>query len=39
MDAQDASELRFRPSTCPQKANEKTYVLTKDGAKKAYVTS
>jgi hypothetical protein len=33
MDAQDASGLCFGPSTCPRKANEKIYKLTKDGAK------
>jgi hypothetical protein len=33
MDAQDASRLYFGPSTCPRKANEKIYKLTKDGAK------
>jgi hypothetical protein len=31
MDAQDASGLRFGPSTCPRKANEKIYKLKKDG--------
>jgi hypothetical protein len=31
MDVQDASGLRFGPSTRPQKANEKIYVVAKDG--------
>jgi hypothetical protein len=31
MDAQDASALRFGPSTRPQKANKKIYVIAKDG--------
>jgi hypothetical protein len=33
MDAQDASGLRFGPSTLPRKANEKIYMLKKDGPK------
>jgi hypothetical protein len=32
MGTQDASGLRFGPSTCPWKANEKIYKLTKYGA-------
>ena len=32
MDAQDAYGLRFGASTCPRKANENIYKLTKDGA-------
>jgi hypothetical protein len=31
MDAQHASGLRFGPSTHPQKANKKIYVVAKDG--------
>jgi hypothetical protein len=35
MDAQDASELHFGPSTRPWKANEKIYFITKDGPDRA----
>jgi hypothetical protein len=35
MGTQDASELHLGPSTCPWKANEKIYKLTKDGAEGA----
>jgi hypothetical protein len=31
MDAQDASGLRFEPSTHPRKTNEKIYIIAKDG--------
>jgi hypothetical protein len=35
MDAQDASGLRFEPSTRPRKTNEKIYVIAKDGSEGA----